>query len=47
MATIPLHVAQRRLDTGNVVSYPEGSPVGGRCRALATSFRPSPSTTGR
>ncbi|MFK0692084.1 hypothetical protein ACFX5Q_28315 [Mesorhizobium sp. IMUNJ 23033] len=28
MATIPLHVAQRRLDTGNVVSYPEGSPIG-------------------
>ena len=28
MATIPLHVGQRRLDTGNVVSYPEGSPVG-------------------
>ncbi|MBA1143187.1 lytic transglycosylase domain-containing protein [Mesorhizobium neociceri] len=28
MATIPLQLAQRRLDTGNVVSYPEGSPVG-------------------
>ncbi|EHH13138.1 hypothetical protein [Mesorhizobium amorphae] len=28
MATIPLHVARRRLDTGNVVSYPDGSPVG-------------------
>ncbi|WP_192180064.1 hypothetical protein [Mesorhizobium amorphae] len=28
MATIPLHVARRRLDTGNVVSYPEGSPIG-------------------
>ncbi len=28
MATIPLSVGQRRLDTGNVVQYPEGSPVG-------------------
>jgi hypothetical protein len=28
MATIPLRLAQRRLDTGNVVSYPGGSPVG-------------------
>jgi hypothetical protein len=28
MATIPLQLAQRRLDTGNVVSYPGGSPVG-------------------
>ncbi|AZO00573.1 hypothetical protein EJ066_27545 [Mesorhizobium sp. M9A.F.Ca.ET.002.03.1.2] len=28
MATIPLQLAQRRLDTGNVVSYPAGSPVG-------------------
>jgi hypothetical protein len=28
MATIPLQLAQRRLDTGNVVSYSGGSPVG-------------------
>ena len=28
MATIPLQLAQRRLDTGNVVQYPQGSPVG-------------------
>lgn len=28
MAIIPLQLAQRRIDTGNVVSYPEGSPVG-------------------
>ncbi|MER9116631.1 hypothetical protein NKH93_08410 [Mesorhizobium sp. M0954] len=28
MATIPLQLAQRRLDTGNVLSYPEGSPIG-------------------
>lgn len=28
MATIPLQLAQRRLDTGNVASYPGGSPVG-------------------
>ncbi|MBZ9854317.1 hypothetical protein LB566_10920 [Mesorhizobium sp. CA13] len=28
MATIPLQIAQRRLDTGNGVSYPEGSPAG-------------------
>jgi hypothetical protein len=28
MARIPLQVASRSLDTGNVVSYPSGSPVG-------------------
>ncbi|WP_292157701.1 hypothetical protein [Mesorhizobium sp.] len=28
MATIPLQLAQRRLDIGSVVSYPQGSPVG-------------------
>lgn len=28
MATIPLQLAQRRLDTGNAVSYPNSSPVG-------------------
>ena len=28
MATIPLQLARRRLETSNVVSYPEGSPVG-------------------
>ncbi|MER9328193.1 hypothetical protein [Mesorhizobium sp. M0488] len=29
MATIPLQLAQRRLDTGNSVQYPNGSPAGG------------------
>ncbi|MER9655685.1 hypothetical protein NKJ26_19540 [Mesorhizobium sp. M0152] len=29
MATIPLQLAQRRLDTGNLVQYPNGSPIGG------------------
>ncbi|WP_181165268.1 MULTISPECIES: HNH endonuclease signature motif containing protein [unclassified Mesorhizobium] len=28
MATIPLQLAQRRLEAGNGVSYPEGSPAG-------------------
>ncbi|CCV15004.1 hypothetical protein [Mesorhizobium sp. STM 4661] len=28
MATIPLQLAQRRLDTGTVVQYPNGSPIG-------------------
>lgn len=28
MATIPLQLAQRRLDSGSVVSYPDSSPVG-------------------
>lgn len=28
MATIPLQIAQRRLETGNAVQYPNGSPVG-------------------
>ncbi|MER9527322.1 hypothetical protein NKI96_27745 [Mesorhizobium sp. M0292] len=26
---IPLSVGQRRLDTGNAVQYPQGSPIGG------------------
>ncbi|UDL89508.1 hypothetical protein LGH82_31400 [Mesorhizobium sp. PAMC28654] len=26
---IPLSIAQRRLDTGNAVQYPQGSPIGG------------------
>ncbi|MER9406178.1 hypothetical protein NKI36_19300 [Mesorhizobium caraganae] len=34
MATIPLSVGQRRLDTGNVVQYPEGSPVGRAMQGL-------------
>lgn len=28
MATIPLQIAQRRLETGNAVQYPNGSPAG-------------------
>ncbi|WP_208866619.1 hypothetical protein, partial [Mesorhizobium sanjuanii] len=34
MATIPLHIAQRRLDTGNGVQYPQGSPIGGAMQGL-------------
>ncbi|WP_245461491.1 hypothetical protein [Mesorhizobium sp. M6A.T.Ce.TU.002.03.1.1] len=34
MATIPLQLAQRRLDTGNVVRYPQGSPIGGAMQDL-------------
>lgn len=34
MATIPLQLAQRRLDTGSVVQYPEGSPIGGAMQQL-------------
>ena len=29
VSIIPLSIAQRRLDTGNAVQYPQGSPVGG------------------
>ncbi|WP_292602556.1 hypothetical protein [Mesorhizobium sp.] len=34
MATIPLQLAQRRLDTGSVVSYPDSSPVGAAMQGL-------------
>jgi hypothetical protein len=34
MATIPLHIAQRRLDTGNAPQYPQGSPIGGAMQGL-------------
>ncbi|CCV08010.1 hypothetical protein MESS2_690012 [Mesorhizobium metallidurans STM 2683] len=34
MATIPLQLAQRRLDTGNAVQYPQGSPIGGAMQDL-------------
>ncbi|MER9306599.1 hypothetical protein [Mesorhizobium sp. M0496] len=34
MATIPLQIAQRRLDTGNAVQYPQGSPIGGAMQGL-------------
>ncbi|MER8503199.1 hypothetical protein [Mesorhizobium sp. M0204] len=46
MATIPLQLAQRRLDTGTVASYPNGSPVGAAMQgfgdelsAIAERFR--------
>ncbi|WP_179293622.1 MULTISPECIES: hypothetical protein [unclassified Mesorhizobium] len=31
---IPLSVAQRRLDTGNGMQYPQGSPIGGAMQGL-------------
>ncbi|MER8433528.1 hypothetical protein [Mesorhizobium caraganae] len=31
---IPLSVAQRRLDTGSAVQYPQGSPIGGAMQGL-------------
>ncbi|WP_292178387.1 hypothetical protein [Mesorhizobium sp.] len=34
MATIPLHIAQRRLDTGNAPHYPQGLPIGGAMQGL-------------
>ncbi|WP_287256909.1 hypothetical protein [Mesorhizobium sp.] len=34
MATIPLHLAQRRLDSGSVVSYPDSSPVGAAMQGI-------------
>lgn len=46
MATIPLQLAQRRLDAGAVVQYPNGSPVGeamqgfgGELSAVAERYR--------
>jgi hypothetical protein len=38
MATIPLHIAQRRLDTGNAVKYPQSSPIGGAMQGLGDEF---------
>ncbi|CAN7678677.1 hypothetical protein [Mesorhizobium sp. LjNodule214] len=38
MATIPLQLAQRRLDTGNGVQYPNGSPVGGAMQNLGNEL---------
>jgi hypothetical protein len=38
MATIPLHIAQRRLDSGNAPQYPQGSPVGGAMHGLGDRF---------
>ncbi|CAN7453653.1 hypothetical protein [Mesorhizobium sp. LjRoot246] len=38
MATIPLHIAQRRLDTGNAPQYPQGSPIGGAMQGLGDKF---------
>ncbi|MER9602595.1 hypothetical protein [Mesorhizobium sp. M0243] len=38
MATIPLHIAQRRLDAGNAVPYPGGSPIGGAMQGLGDQF---------
>ncbi|MER9880634.1 glucosaminidase domain-containing protein [Mesorhizobium sp. M0118] len=34
MATIPLQLAQRRLDTGNAAQYPQGLPIGGAMQDL-------------
>jgi hypothetical protein len=38
MAIIPLSVAKRRLDTGNAVQYPQGSPIGGAMQGLGDAF---------
>ncbi|MFC3324261.1 hypothetical protein [Mesorhizobium cantuariense] len=38
MATIPLNIAQRRLDTGNAPQYPQGSPVGGAMQGLGNQL---------
>ncbi|WP_244497615.1 hypothetical protein [Mesorhizobium sp. Root695] len=35
---IPLSIAQRRLDTGNAVQYPQGSPIGGAMQRLGDEF---------
>lgn len=38
MATIPLQLAQRRLDTDNAVQYPQGSPVGAAMQGFGDEF---------
>lgn len=39
MATIPLQLAQRRLDTGGVVQYPQGSPIGAAMQDLGDELQ--------
>ena len=38
MARIPLQIAERRLDTGNVVQYPSGSPIGAALEGFGDSL---------
>ncbi|ESZ22431.1 hypothetical protein [Mesorhizobium sp. L2C084A000] len=38
VSVIPLSIAQRRLDTGNAVQYPQGSPIGGAMQGLGDQF---------
>ncbi|MER8982010.1 MULTISPECIES: hypothetical protein [unclassified Mesorhizobium] len=38
VSIIPLSIAQRRLDTGNAVQYPQGSPIGGAMQGLRDQF---------
>jgi hypothetical protein len=40
MATIPRIVAQRSLDPGGVVSYPQGDPVGQQLEQRASNCSP-------
>ncbi|MER8793970.1 hypothetical protein NKH75_07145 [Mesorhizobium sp. M0984] len=38
MATIPLQIAERRLDTGNVVQYPQGGDIGRAVQSAGNDF---------
>jgi hypothetical protein len=38
VSIIPLSIAQRRLDTGNAVQHPQGSPIGGAMQGLGDEF---------
>lgn len=38
MATIPLQIAERRLDTGNVVQYPQGGDIGRAMQSAGSDF---------
>ncbi|MER8938731.1 D-Ala-D-Ala carboxypeptidase family metallohydrolase [Mesorhizobium sp. M0915] len=38
MATIPLQIAERRLDTGNVVQYPQGGDIGRAVQSGGSDF---------
>ncbi|RWN59625.1 hypothetical protein [Mesorhizobium sp.] len=39
MATIPLQVSSRRLDTGSVVQYPTGSPIGAALEGVGNELQ--------
>jgi soluble lytic murein transglycosylase-like protein len=44
MARIPTQIAERRLDTGNVIQYPSGSPLGGAIESFGDELSQAAAT---